>query len=108
MILERSVEFDADIERQFEWYLTRPNLEPEEAVHLAGRFAVAVARTLDFLLENPEAGRRRFARAATVSPCRSWRVDMPFHRFLIFYRLEGDTLQVDRLLEGHTSQAAQS
>ena len=36
---------------------------------------------------------------------RSWRVRKPFHRFMIFYRIESGVLSAERLLEGHSRVA---
>jgi len=108
MIVRRSETFDADLERQFRWYLLEAGLDPIPALELAERFAKAVDDTLDFLTENPEAGRPRFHNFADLPGIRSWRLQKPFHRFLIFYRCEGRGLFAERLLEGHRRLAAGS
>jgi len=101
MIIRRSERFDADLERQFRWYLLDAGLDPVPALELAERFAGAVTRTLDSLLRNPQTGRPRFVTFSALPGIRSWRLEKPFHRFLIFYRVEGTVIFAERLLEGH-------
>jgi plasmid stabilization system protein ParE len=106
MIIRRSESFDADLERQFRWYLAERGLDPVPALELAERFANTVDATLEFLSEHPEAGRPRFLAFADMPGVRSWRLRKPFHRFLVFYRYEGHGLFAERLLEGHSRLAA--
>ena len=42
MTVQRSERFDADLQRQFRWYLLETDLDPVEATALATRFADAV------------------------------------------------------------------
>ena len=100
MILRRSDKFDSDLEQQFRWYLLETGLDPIPSFELAARFADAVSRTLDFLLRNPQAGRPRFVTFSDLPGIRSWRLEKPFHRFLIFYHSEGTVIFAERLLEG--------
>lgn len=108
MTIRRSEAFEADEERQFRWYLLQTGLDPIPALELAKRFALAVDDTLVFLSENPEAGRPRFITFTDLPGIRSWRLEKPFHRFLIFYRCEGRSLFAERLLEGHRRLAGGS
>ena len=101
MILRRSERFDHDLEQQFRWYLLDTGMDPMPALALAERFAGAVTRTLESLLRNPEMGRPRFVTFSDLPGIRSWRLEKPFHRFLIFYRVEGMVIHAERLLEGH-------
>jgi len=105
MTVQRSERFDTDVERQFRWYLLETDLDPVEALALASRFAEAVDETLEFLGRNPEIGRRRLRTYVEIAGTRSWRVGKPFQRFVIFYRLEGEMLLAERLLEGHSRLA---
>lgn len=102
----RSERFDDDLTRQFRWYLLETDLEPAEAWVLATRFAGAVDAVLDTLARNPEIGRPRFSTYAGLVGTRSWGLRKPFHRFIIFYRIEGGVLYAERLLEGHSRSAA--
>jgi hypothetical protein len=102
MTVWRSERFDTDVERQFRWYLLETDLDPVDALALGTRFAEAVDSALEVLRENPEIGRQRFGDFPGLTGVRSWRVMKPFHRFIIFYRIEGETLFAERLLEGHS------
>ena len=101
MMVQRSVRFDTDVERQFRWYLLEAELDPVDALALATRFAEAVDVALDILGRNPELGRRRFGTNPELIGTRSWRVSKPFNRFVIFYRIQSGILSAERLLEGH-------
>jgi plasmid stabilization system protein ParE len=106
VIVQRSERFDADLERQFRWYLLEVVLDPVDALALATRFAEAVDEALEVLQRNPELGRRRFGTCPDLTGTRSWRIRKPFHRFIIFYRIESGILSAERLLEGHNRLAA--
>ena len=108
MTVQRSERFDTDLERQFRWYLLEPDLDPADAVALAARFADAVDAGLAALAHNPEIGRRRFGTFPDLAGTRSWRIRKPFHRFVIFYRIEDEALFAERLLEGHSRLAGDS
>ena len=105
MTVQRSERFDTDLERQFRWYLLETDLDPVDALALANRFAEAVDAALEFLGRNPESGRRRFRTYPDLAGTRSWRVPRPFHRFIIFYRIQRGILFAERLLEGHSRLA---
>lgn len=107
MTIQRSERFDADVERQFRWYLLETDLDPVDAMALATRFAEAVEDALEFLSRNAEVGRRRFRTYPDLAGTRSWKIRKPFNRFMIFYRLEANTLFAERLLEGHTRLAGE-
>jgi plasmid stabilization system protein ParE len=106
MIIHRSEEFEADLERQFRWYLLETGLDDTDALALATRFAQSVDSTLERLRLNPEIGRLRFRMDAELTGTRSWRILKPFHRFLVFYRIRENIISVERLLEGHSRDAA--
>src|SRR5215471_4269080 len=106
MNLCKAERFLEDAEYYYRWYLTRPDLLPDIAVDLADEFLEAVEETLFYLANNPLAGRPRCVRFSDLQGFRSWRVDRPFNRFAIFYRIEGDTVFAERLLEGHRLLAA--
>jgi plasmid stabilization system protein ParE len=105
MTVQRSKRFDTDLERQFRWYLLEADLHPADALALAARFAEAVDAALDVLGRSPEIGRRRFGTCPDLAGTRSWRVRKPFHRFIIFYRVESGIVSAERLLEGHSRLA---
>ncbi len=99
--LIQSEDFLLDLEGQFHWYIHETKLELSESVVLAEEFKNAVLATLNFLLKNPGMGRKRFPQFADLEGTRSWRVNPPFDRFLIYYHVENERLLVDRLIEGH-------
>ena len=99
--LVQSEDFLLDLEGQFHWYIHEARLEFSEAVEVAEEFKNAVLDTLNFLLKHPGAGRKRFPQFADLKGTRSWRVNPPFSRFLIYYHVENEQLLVDRLIEGH-------
>jgi hypothetical protein len=101
MNLQRSPQFETALTGQYQWYLTESNLDFAEALELAGAFADAVEETISFLQEHPFSGSPRVVRFSYLPGFHSWRVNPPFHRFLIFYRIYGETLFLERLLEGH-------
>jgi toxin ParE1/3/4 len=105
MNVVRAERFETDVHRHFRWYLLKSGLDTITAAELADQFAEAVENTLDFLGRNPEIGRPRFMRMHGLPGVRSWRVEKPFTRFLIFYRFEDSTVWVERLLEGHSQLA---
>lgn len=106
MMVQRSERFNVDLERQFRWYLLETHLDPADALAVATRFATAVDAALDSLCRNPELGRRRFGTHPDLAGTRSWRLRKPFHRFIIFYRVEREAVSAERLLEGHSRLAA--
>jgi len=101
MRVERSERFDADLQRQFRWYLLAKDLDPGDGLALATRFAEAVEAALQVLGREPEIGRSRFGTYPELAGTRSWRLRKPFHRFIIFYRVESGVLFAERMLEGH-------
>jgi len=105
MTVQRSERFDTDLKRQFRWYLLETDLDPVHAQALANRFADAVDAALEALRRNPEIGRCRFKTYPDLAGTRSWRIRRPFHRFIIFYRIESRVLYAERLLEGHSRLA---
>ena len=106
MTVLRAERFETDVERPFRWSLLETDLDPIDAIALATRFADAVDTALEVLRRNPQRGRTRFKIHAELSGTRSRRITKPFQRFLIFYRIEGENVSAERLLEGHSRLAA--
>ena len=94
LAIEKSPLFHADVTRQFAWYLD------EAGENLAWRLFKSVDQTLFKLARQPDLGRRRHFRNPTLCALWSFRVDSPFTRFLIFYRVTSYTLQAWRLMHG--------
>lgn len=101
LALVQSEDFLLDVEQQFDWYVHESKLDLADAIELAQKFKIAILDTFEFLLRHPGAGRRRFPQFTDLQGTRSWRVNRPFDRFLIYYHVQADTLFIDRLIEGH-------
>lgn len=106
MNLFKSEQFLSDAQYYYRWYLTLPNLPADAALDLADEFVATVEETIFYLQVHPLAGRPRLVRFSDLQGFRSWRVNRPFNRFVIFYRIEGPTVALERLLEGHRLRAA--
>ena len=74
-------------------YLSERNLA------VSKRFNRAVDRTLEYLLDSPESGEKRNYSNPAYANMRIWQVD-GFSNYLIFYRLNGEQLEVLRVLHG--------
>jgi plasmid stabilization system protein ParE len=98
--------FSADVDSQMRWYLEQTGLDDVEAAELTQRFAAAVEETLVFLSRTPGAGRSRVARFSDLTGYRGFNVFEPFGRFRIYYRVLGEELHAERLLEGHRLAAS--
>ena len=92
--LHRADDFNADFDQHYRWYLEQANED------LAERFLDAVLTTLQLLAGQPDLGRRRNFRHPALRELRSFRVNPPFGRVLIFYRVTNDTLEAWRLMHG--------
>ena len=104
--LVRTDLFVADVDEQIHWYLEETGLDEIFAAELAQRFAAAVEETLEFLARTPGAGRPRAVRFPDLTGYRGFNVFEPFGRFRIYYRVIGEELHAERLLEGHRLAAS--
>jgi len=86
--------FTADVQKEFAWYWD------EAGEDVAWRFEAAVERTLLAIARQPGLGRERRFRHPALQGLRSFRVEVPFKRLLIFYRVEGDCVEAWRLMHG--------
>ena len=102
----RTEAFVSDLDRQVAWYLDETDLDDLFAAELALGFASAVDETLEFLARMPEAGRPRATRFSDLKGYRGFNVFKPFGRFRIYYRILGEELHAERLLEGHRLAAS--
>lgn len=66
---------------------------------VAERLLDAVEVSVQLLLETPGAGRQRELRSPRAQGIRSW-VVKGFQAYLIFYRADGDDLEVVRFIHG--------
>lgn len=92
--LEQSEYFLADVEAQFRWYLEKGGVD------VARRYRVAVQATLARLHQLPDIGRPRFHEDAELTGLRSVQVVKPFNNQLLFYRVAGEVLIVERTMHG--------
>ncbi|HXR06257.1 MAG TPA: type II toxin-antitoxin system RelE/ParE family toxin [Candidatus Acidoferrum sp.] len=93
-VLRRSDHFWADALKQIDWY--RENASPE----VAEGYVNALEATLQALAKTPGLGRPRFQSWPELAGIRSWRIERPFHRHLIFYRFDKEILMAERVLHG--------
>jgi len=94
LTVRKSALFLADLDVQFRWYEAEANRE------VAWRYLLAVHQTVEKLAERPDLGRLRHFEPAELHGLRSCLVARPFHRHLIFYRCEGTTLDLVRVMHG--------
>ena len=94
LVLRASDEFVQDFALQSLWYVREAGKE------VARQFERGVDRRLKTLSEQPSLGRPRRFRDPRLYQLRSIALERPFHRFLIFYRNDGEILQALRLIEG--------
>jgi toxin ParE1/3/4 len=92
--VDRKPAFKADLGDQFDWYLREAN---ERA---AWDFVDATDRTLIALGRQPFLGRPRRFRHPSLAGLRSFRVEPPFNRLLIFYRANESVVDAWRLMHG--------
>jgi len=92
--LQKADAFLEDFTLQALWYVR------EAGDEVARRFHNAVDSRLRLLSEQPGLGRVRRFRHPKLRALRSFAVERPFQRFLIFYREDGVTLQAVRLMDG--------
>jgi toxin ParE1/3/4 len=93
-VVRQADAFWADMLKQVDWY--REKAGPE----VAERYVNAVEATLLTLAETPGLGRPRFLRLRELAGIRSWRVQRPYHRHLIFYRFDDATITAERIIHG--------
>jgi plasmid stabilization system protein ParE len=94
LIIAQSDYFWADLQRQVDWYRDSASSE------IAARCVDAVETTLRQLSNTPGMGRLRFSDWPELTGIRSWRVQKPYHRHLIFYRFDDNTLFAERAIHG--------
>src|SRR5687767_13588906 len=92
--LEKADAFSKDFALQALYYVR------EAGSNVARSFHVAVDSQLRLLCSQPNIGRLRHFRHPKLQGLRSFPVERPFQRILIFYRVVGGTLQAVRLMDG--------
>jgi hypothetical protein len=106
LVIFRTEAFAADVAQQIDWYLNETELDEAPALELAYRFAAAVEETLEFVARFPGAGRPRAVRFSDLVGYRGHNVFEPFGRFRVYYRVIGNELHAERLIEGHRLAAS--
>jgi len=86
--------FLADLQQQADWYAEHAGTS------IAIGYVDAVQATLQQLVRVPDIGRVRFQKWPELRGIRSLAVRKPYQRHLIFYRFQGDTLFVERVIHG--------
>ena len=94
LALHKADAFLEDFALQVLWYVR------EAGDNVARSFNHAVDSQLRLLCEHPGSGQRRRFKHPNLQGLRSFPLDRPFQRFLIFYREDGITLQALRLMDG--------
>jgi toxin ParE1/3/4 len=94
LALARADAFIADFEQQARWYVR------EAGEEVARKYLRALEATLLGLCEHPAMGRVRRFRHAQLRGLRSFRVEPPFNRHLIFYRVDTSLLYAERVMHG--------
>ncbi len=85
---------EADLTNQYRWYLDNASQE------VAERFLNAFDITVEQLLKMPTVGRLRKFRAAELQGIRSMMIGRGYGSHLIFYRIAGHTVSVERVMHG--------
>ena len=94
LAVEKAEFFKQDFAKQFAWYVD------EAGPEVARRFQQSLDQTLIKLTRQPDLGRIRHFRNLRLRGLRSFQVDRPFNRILLFYRVGDDVLQAVRLMHG--------
>ena len=91
---QRGTKFNADFDAQYRWYFEHAGEE------VAGRFLQAVEASLNLLATQPELGVTRRFSHPKLAGLRSFRVQPPFNRMLIFYQIAHNEVNAWRLMDG--------
>ena len=92
--LQQGEAFTGDFEHQARWYVRHADEE------VARRYLEHLRETLRLLTIHPAMGRARRYRHPELKGLRSFRVNPPFQRHLIFYRYDSTTLYAVRAIDG--------
>ena len=94
LAVEKAEFFKQDYANQFTWYVD------EAGPDMAQRFQTSLDQTVNKLARQPDLGRLRHFRNPRLRDLRSFQVDRPFQRILVFYRVSGGVLNAVRLMHG--------
>jgi len=85
---------EADLTNQYQWYIDNASVE------VAERLLSAFDAAVDRLARMPEIGRARRFRSPELSGMRSLQIGGGFNSHLIFYRVAGGAVSVERVMHG--------
>jgi len=94
LTIQRSIFFVEDFDLQAEWYATHGDHE------VAYRWLAAVETLLLMLATQPGVGRVRQFQHRELAGMRSFRVNPPFDKYVVFYRFNESTLYAERIVHG--------
>lgn len=94
LTIQRTEEASLDIRLQSDWY------DVHAGADISERYLMSLIETLKDLAVQPDLGRVRKFRNQRLARLRSFPIQGSFHKHLIFYRIEDDTLVVFRVLQG--------
>ncbi len=92
--IRKSEQFIADFDLQYRWYFR------EAGEDLACRYLLAVDGTLQKLANFPDMGYLRHFPQPDLRGIRSFPVEQPFDRHLIFYRVTETEVEAWRIMHG--------
>ena len=94
LVIQKARDFTVDFENVFAWYVEKAD------VGVAWQFQTALDRSLVKLSILPDLGRPRHFGHPKLRGLRSFLVEHPFDRLLIFYRANDKVLDAVRLMHG--------
>lgn len=94
LAVQKAEFFKQDYAKQFARYVD------EAGPDVARRFQVALDQSLNKLVIQPDLGRLKRFRNSRLQGLRSFLVERPFDKILIFYRVSDDLLHAVRLMHG--------
>lgn len=94
LAVQKAEFFKQDYAKLFTWYVD------EAGPDVARRFQAALDQSLNKLALQPDLGRLRRFRNPRLHGLRSFLVERPFNKILIFYRVSGGLLHAVRLIHG--------
>jgi plasmid stabilization system protein ParE len=92
--IQKAPDFTADFESVFARYVDQAGVE------VAWRFQMALDNSLVKLSIRPDLGRPRHFRHPKLRGLRSYPVEHPFEKLLIFYRANDEAVDAVRLMHG--------
>ncbi len=92
--VNKADQFRADFEKYFAWYVR------EAGEEVAWRFQAAMESALERISNLPDLGNPCRLRHSDLQDLRAFRVDPPFRRILVFYRIGTEHIEVWRLMHG--------